>query len=107
MTDQTHETKDKPAADPKVSAFEAAANSFIQNATAMYVNGLRSSIPSAPVANLMVKACSCFGVMVGQIFSIGALGDIFPLRQACIEAFGKGVKSVKIEMPSDPPRLNS
>lgn len=98
MTETTETPKPE---DPKVSAFEAAANTFIQNATAMYVNGLRASIPQAPVAGLMVKACSCFGVMVGQVFSLGALGDLMPLREACIEAFRKGVKSVKMELPPE------
>lgn len=94
--------------DPKVSAFELQANMFIQNATSMYVNGLRSSIPQAPLANLMVKACSALGVAIGQVFSIGALGDIFQLRQACVEAFSKGVRSVKIDPPAQgSPRLDS
>lgn len=94
---------------PKISPFEAAANAFIQNAVACTVNGLRTSIPAAPLANLMIKTCSAFGVCIGQIFSIGALGDIFPLRAECIKAFSEGVKSVKIQPPEQAPpvRLNS
>jgi len=95
---------------PKLSAFELAANTFIQNATSMYVNGLRSSIPQAPLPGLMVKAASALGVAFGQVFSLGALGDIFPLRKACIDAFAAGIKSVKIEAPQPmpgQPKLNS
>lgn len=87
------------AEQPKVSAFEMEANKFIQNAVAMLVNGVRSSMPSAPTANLMVKLCSAFGVGVGNVLSIGALGDIFPLRNACVDAFREGMKSVKIMPP--------
>lgn len=102
-------TEPKPETEqPKISPFEMEANRFIQHATSMYVNGLRASLPQAPVANLIVKTCSAFGVAVGTVLSIGALGDIFPMRQACVEAFSKGVKSVKIEPSKPDPRpLNS
>lgn len=89
---------------PKVSALEIEANRFIQNAVAMLVNGLRSSMPQAPITNLMVKLCSAFGVAVGNVLSVGALGDIFPMRHACVEAFREGVKSVKIQ-PLKAPEL--
>lgn len=104
MTDT--ETK----AEPKISAFELEANKFIQSATSMLVNGLRSSIPQVPIAHLMVKMCSALGVSVGTVLSVGALGDIFPLRNACVEAFREGVKSVKILPPpgeAPKPALNS
>lgn len=92
---------------PKISPFELQANQFINNATAMLVNGVRSSIPQAPIANLLVKMCSSFGVAVGNVLSIGVLADILPIRKACMDAFTEGVRSVKIEAPKLPAKLDS
>lgn len=101
----------EPKAEPKISAFEHAANTFIQSAVSMLMNGLRSSLPQVPIAHLMVKTCSALGVSVGTVFSVGALGDIFPLRNECVKAFSEGVKSVKIQPAALPvgqkPMLNS
>ena len=98
---------------PQISAFEQQANIFIQNAAAMLVNGLRASIPQAPIPFLMVKLSSALGVAMGNVMSIGALGDILPMRKACIDAFSEGMRSVKTQPPpaprellADKPKLN-
>lgn len=96
---------------PKVSAEEEAANTFIYTVMVNAVHGLRLSIPRMPVPNMAIKVCSALGSIMGQTLSIGALGDILPLRAACIEAFTKGVRAAKIQPPpgieSPAQKLNS
>ncbi len=72
---------------------------FIWPCVANTVNGIRASLPQIPIAHLLIKTCGLFGQMIGQTTSIGALADILPIRAACIEAFTKNCRSVKISPP--------
>lgn len=75
---------------------------FVWPVASSAVNGVRLAliVPGGfDIGSVMVKMAGLFGRAIGYTLSIGALGDVLPLRGECIKAFGEELRKVKIQPP--------
>lgn len=93
---------DQPKTQAEISPQEQEFNKYIWAAVSVMVNGLRASIPQAPVPMLMVKMCGALGECVGMVISAGAIGDVLRVRSACVKAFSEGIREAKLQPPTMP-----
>lgn len=93
---------DQSKTQAEISPQEQEFNKYIWAAVSVMVNGLRASIPQAPVPMLMVKMCGALGECVGMVMSAGAIGDVLQARTACAKAFSEGIRAAKMQPPAMP-----
>lgn len=92
MTDESEQpTKPSPQEMQQVVL-----HNFIWPVLCSAVNGLRLSLPSVPIAHLLVTICGLAGRVTGETVSRGSLTDVLKIRAECIKVFGEGVRSVKM-----------